>query len=59
MPWLYSWQLGKVLNRPTAWQSENFTEFSLKAFFKLQVLRRNPIEEGAISGFRGQKSVPE
>ena len=23
------------------------------------VLRRNPIEDGAISGFSGQKSVPE
>ena len=25
----------------------------------LNVLRRNPIEDGAISGFSGQKSVPE
>ena len=24
-----------------------------------KVLRRNPIEDGAISGFSGQKSVPE
>ena len=23
------------------------------------ILRRNPIEDGAISGFSGQKSVPE
>ena len=28
------------------------------ALFK-QILRRNPIEDGAISGFSGQKSVPE
>ena len=27
--------------------------------FKLKELRRNPIEDGAISGFSGQKSVPE
>ena len=26
---------------------------------QLQRLRRNPIEDGAISGFSGQKSVPE
>ena len=25
----------------------------------LKILRRNPIEDGAISGFSGQKSVPE
>ena len=28
-------------------------------FGNLPVLRRNPIEDGAISGFGGQKSVPE
>ena len=30
------------------------TQFRVK-----EVLRRNPIEDGAISGFSGQKSVPE
>ena len=25
----------------------------------VEILRRNPIEDGAISGFSGQKSVPE
>ena len=28
------------------------------SLFKIE-LRRNPIEDGAISGFKGQKSVPE
>ena len=33
----------------------------LEIWFKIHtnVLRRNPIEDGAISGFSGQKSVPE
>ena len=30
-----------------------------KLALKKKVLRRNPIEDGAISGFSGQKSVPE
>ena len=28
-------------------------------FYRSKILRRNPIEDGAISGFSGQKSVPE
>ena len=34
-------------------------EFLLLRFYFLKSLRRNPIEDGAISGFNGQKSVPE
>ena len=36
--------------------------FRTKRYMVLVVpkeLRRNPIEDGAISGFKGQKSVPE
>ena len=32
---------------------------SLSILMFINILRRNPIEDGAISGFSGQKSVPE
>ena len=32
---------------------------TIKRVSYLKLLRRNPIEDGAISGFSGQKSVPE
>ena len=38
---------------------ENGTFLYEISVFVLKILRQNPIEDGAISGFSGQKSVPE
>ena len=47
-------QLGGSPFRMEVWENEKF-----RSSLEVKKLRRNPREDGAISGFSGQKSVPE
>ena len=43
----------------TAHETDKSSDLSLHKLYTLPIIRRNPIENRAISGFSGQKSVPE